>query len=165
MSVKFLRTILFALVSGLMVALLLIRTEDTEPRFIEPELRAYLNSFLSRAEQVGVKIEGVSTHRIEFVSEMQDTNIGLCYPYLNRLYINKSFWVTASKSQREELMYHELAHCLLDLPHSNNYPDIMQPKGLLGDAYLVYYNIVLHKMYNKDPNKTGVTFVWENIYP
>ena len=46
--------------------------------------------------------------------------VGWCFiNALRRITINPEFWQQAPEFQREALMFHELGHCALNLPHDN----------------------------------------------
>lgn len=50
--------------------------------------------------------------------------IGYCLSY-REVRVLKSFWESASSTERLTLLYHELGHCALGLDHVDGTPDIM----------------------------------------
>lgn len=86
-------------------------------------------------------------------NELEDNVIGRCYWGLDWQYIDidKSFWMQASESERETLIFHELGHCVLKREHNSkmnadNMPEsIMYPSIIGGYTYYTqhtqeYYN-------------------------
>lgn len=67
-----------------------------------------------------------SSIAIVFASDMSDTIAGMCYYYNDRTYadynyikINSKYWKDYSLLQREQLIYHELGHCVLYKDHND----------------------------------------------
>lgn len=76
--------------------------------------------------------------RIDFISheEMQKhaPNIvelppsfikGVCVPLTGRVYLNRDYWDVAPLHHKKRLVFHELAHCVLNMRHRFGYSNIM----------------------------------------
>jgi hypothetical protein len=50
-------------------------------------------------------------------------------------------------ADREELMFHELGHCILDRPHTNSRASIMYPYHLGGSNYMNYYSSYVSELF------------------
>lgn len=89
---------------------------------------------------------------ITYVDELPGRAVGLCVPDQEQpaIFIKKSFFKNLDYDQQEQLMWHELGHCLLgkehDASHLNNgYPtSIMYPVVFSPEEMLYYVN---HKEY------------------
>lgn len=50
-------------------------------------------------------------------------------------------------ADREELMFHELGHCILNRPHTNSTSSIMYPYHLGGGGYLANYSMYVSELF------------------
>lgn len=91
------------------------------PVSVDPEFLEYVQSFQSEGALRGkdVTAAGISIQFGDMPSE--DTN-GLCQMSgsSRAIYINRTFWSGAADSQREELIFHELGHCVLLRAHDTH---------------------------------------------
>lgn len=105
----------------------------------DPELLPYLEKFRS---EMNLKSDYVSL----YFGELEKPTIGRCrlgiFPN-SYITIDKNFWETASESGKEQLMYHELGHCVLMLGHDDElieYQGFQIPASIMnsyffGDAW------------------------------
>lgn len=89
---------------------------------IDLELSPFYYDFLKLIPK-SCKFEGLQD--IKF-SILKKTVLGECTQYLShsKIEINSVYWEVLTDSQKKQLMYHELSHCILDINHSldkNNY--------------------------------------------
>lgn len=68
-------------------------------------------------------------YSIYFVNEMEEDNIGICYKKINgyTIEINKKWWKDTDFQSHRQLIYHEMAHCLIDKLHVNEPNNYMNP--------------------------------------
>lgn len=88
----------------------------------------YVNSFVAEGRARGVSVDTFGLD-IKFVDSYGDdsspvTTIGECNIDTGRITVSKSFW-DDSPDYREELLFHELGHCLLYKKHTSVCPNIM----------------------------------------
>jgi len=79
---------------------------------IDPEFQSHVDRF---SKYLGRKVE----IRIQF-EELDDETVGLCAIYSDgyrEIEIDREYWDDAEESVRDELIFHELGHCILDLDH------------------------------------------------
>lgn len=53
--------------------------------------------------------------------------VGICYSYTNgdrRIEIDPTYWANSSDNGKEQLIFHELGHCVFNLDHNDNRLDI-----------------------------------------
>jgi hypothetical protein len=86
--------------------------------------------------------------------------VGTCNSYSDgrrEVVIDQGFWATASDDVREELVYHELGHCLLNRAHNNlldtqGQPgSIMNPYLLRESSYRTHRETFVQELFNFSP--------------
>lgn len=94
---------------------------------IDPEFQSYVKSFEDAAE-VTVWSD------IEFSDELKPTSAGTCNHSSKAIKINRAEWQKWPTTYREQIMFHELGHCVLDrathdesMKSDNNPRSIMHP--------------------------------------
>lgn len=92
---------------------------------VDSTLNQYLETFVSRARDNGVSLDTYSLSMSFSESMPQATSGGTVIGYCQRssqsqnVVIKGSYWNGASVSDREQLVFHELGHCLLGLSHND----------------------------------------------
>lgn len=95
----------------------------------------YINAFVYFGHAYGIETtEAVSKLTVTFVNVLPGTVIGLCYTDKDNpiVFIRYDYWVQADLIHREQIIWHELGHCVLDRSHEekmiNSHPvSIMYP--------------------------------------
>jgi hypothetical protein len=82
---------------------------------------------------------------VEFVDFIEKDVIADCAPFKNKIRINKNDWEMLETYSREELILHELAHCVMFLKHDKREDSIMTAKGMLGIYYVNHYNRLINE--------------------
>lgn len=99
---------------------------------VDPAFNAYVRDF---EVKIGV---GVNNVDISF-RKLNAPTIGVCYSggQFNQINIDPDFWATMNESGREQLMYHELGHCVLGLGHNDELStlDNMVVEGSIMNKY------------------------------
>ena len=74
-------------------------------------------------------------------------NYAVCEVFENRIVVDKRAWNTLkTHAEREELVFHELGHCILGLAHRDG--TIMQAQGMLGERYYtMFYSTLLNDLF------------------
>lgn len=96
------------------VALMLI-SHGLDPRGqIDPAFYPYVRDFEAT---VGAPVRGVGMS----FEDLEDSELGLCTFGLwsNEITIDSRSWATMSEPGQEQLIFHELGHCFLNLDHEN----------------------------------------------
>lgn len=88
---------------------------------INKDFQAYVNRFaqVARADNQNVEINNIV---IEYDEKMASNILGICYySRVRRVTINPRFWNSryTSNAGREQLMFHELGHCLMGRGHND----------------------------------------------
>jgi hypothetical protein len=134
---------------------------------VAPEFKPYLSKFLEDGKTYG-KTFNVSRMSIVFNNSLNGTNIlGQCsndfaHPENGgKVEINRSFWnaATVDASDRENLIYHELGHCLLLRDHDdktvfttdgfNIYRSLMASSYSNGGNFINNYTTFITELYTK----------------
>lgn len=100
------------------------RTETDLPLYyVDSELVPYLASFKTEAHAQGFLVSAIPVTMIFSRLRLKDSpkDIGLCSNTTGRLLIkiDRQYYFKHDPSHREELVYHELAHCLASREHCN----------------------------------------------
>jgi hypothetical protein len=112
------------------------RPKGTVAKEFQPYLTRLKSEAKARKVSLGNRAEAVT---IRFAFNLTDYNtLGECKPNTLEIGIAESYWVTASDVEKEELLFHELGHCLLGREHDNGlmpisggsiYKSIMNSQG------------------------------------
>lgn len=131
-----------------------------------------LQAYASRFEQVSLQQNRPVTLQditITFEETLAGNTIGLCRKgggEQPKVIINKSFWDVATNSSREQLMFHELAHCVLGRDHDNTTIMVMgyQVKASIMSSYHLYpymfepnYNYYMSELFGNTPSTNLLT--------
>ena len=87
---------------------------------LEAELSPYWDRF---TEVIGVPSRQVAG----FFTTLDVPTVGLCTSYsegLRKIEIDPTFWAKSNPLTREQLIFHELGHCVLNLDHNSNMIDL-----------------------------------------
>jgi hypothetical protein len=85
---------------------------------IEKEFEPYVNKFF---DLLGYREDII----VEFTNN--DDYAGVCYYWAvgnNEIKVNRNYWEKINEKQREQLIFHELGHCVLNKDHNNDIIDI-----------------------------------------
>jgi hypothetical protein len=112
---------IFLYVSALYYVLAIKVLFVTSYKKIDPELVSFVqdyHSFLDKYCDTG-RYNNTNFYSITFVDDMPDEDIGVCYRKINgyAIEVNKRWWKETNTQDHRQLMYHELAHCLIDKNH------------------------------------------------
>ncbi len=107
----------------IILSLLLSACAKEKVTNINPEFSVYVARFEQMGSVVGVNVD-VKSVTITFDDSLSGTNtLGVCRyggdSVVPQITINPQFWKSSSvsNSAREQLMFHELGHCVLNRPH------------------------------------------------
>lgn len=122
--------------------------EDRQDGYVDSEFRSIVTNFKEEALIRGFTIEG----KISIIFDLEDDEpgvVGACFITFNRSYvrIRTETWPFLKPEEREMLIFHELAHCLLKRKHCS-YEEDGEPISLM------YPNILKIDLYKK--KRTGL---------
>lgn len=123
-----------------------------QKQYIQSDFHEYVKSFQDNATKCG-KVLDMSSLVIKFDTEgdlISRNVLGVCEN--NEVKINPEAWKGLDSLSREELIYHELGHCLLKRSHNSNldngYPvSIMYPNLFYSMVYKMFYNNYLTELF------------------
>lgn len=101
-----------------------------ESKYVEKEMQSYVEKFkLIYGKSVNIEIK---------FEDLDPMIAGVCYSYtdpsFNYIEIDRDLFSTYSELGREELIFHELGHCILDREHTTSriaYKDTTIPKSIM----------------------------------
>lgn len=88
--------------------------------------------------------------------EIKGNSVGVCTKWSNgyrEIGIDKEYWHSISEGQKEQLIFHELGHCVLDKDHNNNtiiFSGVICPTSVMRSYAFNSYEI--NNCYNYDYN-------------
>lgn len=133
---KNLGVIVLVLLSAIFIAMTCKQMNEPEPNhYIDPRLQSYYDSFLKDAEKAGLK-PGHDIAVLDIGSidekEMGPNVIGACWKkalwhhgMVHRVYIIRIIDEFSPEAVMKGLIYHELGHCVYDLPHDKDIRELM----------------------------------------
>lgn len=114
----------------------------------ENDLVPYLERFLTDAAKYNQSYP-TNTLMLQF-GELKYPVVGNCASYTNGeriVTIDKNYWALAGDGLREELVYHELGHCLLGRGHVENVLSIMNSVLNTESEYLSEHQYMLDELF------------------
>jgi thioredoxin 1 len=139
----------------------LMHCSPTTTAYQDNSIKPYSQEFIRIGKLFKVKaIESKVRQTKVTVEAMENKNLGKCFYYFNEVIFNKKFFSKLSVENKEELVFHEFGHCILNqIEHS---PDgIMRPAGLYNpELYRQNYKVLINKLFGC---KTGdcVDIQWD----
>lgn len=140
---------------------------------IDKELKPYVETFLKYCELYKVDCSETSKFKIT-IKEIPNMSallellgqkpseyvvVGLCHPMSNEIDINLEYYLKSSNVELEQLMMHELGHCVLGKDHTEDTElAIMNPYTLLDYIYLRNYKKLINAFFNCKTNCPVVEF-------
>jgi hypothetical protein len=127
---------------------------------IHDELKPYRDRFVSEAESRSITLPD-TPGKMQFFTN-GDTDIhGGCFWADNAVYINRAYWDAASEQQREQVVFHELAHYYFHAGHVRHIEaDIMNPDAVFTDyaaSRSRYLDALFRKIYETPVDRAGLT--------
>lgn len=132
----------------LMLIFLVSCGKDGKALYVEPSSQKYVTRF----EQLSnIRIDNL----IVEIKPLEARIMGVCTTGMTtpRIALNSLYWSNLSESEREELVFHELGHCVLGYGHDDSTLNIMNTYFFEGDIYEFYYGELLTNFYKRDYNK------------
>lgn len=131
---------------------------DVEPKFTHTEIAPYLNKFkehckLYKKDCSKLETFGISIGKIPWLINYKGTTIGVCSYSKNVVLIEESYWNEATYAEKEVLVFHEAAHCVLEKDHVQGQGDhIMNPIAIFSGTYTMYYQELQDKLFDCSKN-------------
>lgn len=153
--------IIGAIATGMFLGLLMI-FPATDQSNIDDRTLPYVNKFTELTKVFKTNSASrLSSIRIS-ISDLKGETAGTCHYGFNRIVIDRGTWVTMSVVGKEELMFHELGHCILNLDHTET--GLMKPAGFYQPhIYVANYKKLINELFGC---KTGDChdIVWDESY-
>lgn len=114
----------FKVLAILLISILSLNCGKKVDAIVDPELKVYMDRF---RDEIGMPDDYVSAG---FGTLTQPT-IGLCQVDRDKytITIDPTFWATMNELGKEQLMYHELGHCAMNLGHNSATLTVTDPNG------------------------------------
>ena len=115
-------------------------------------MQPYVDTFMVRLAVAGLTPD-TSMLTVNFTDSLPSNVLGSCTMGFGIVKINRALWKTLNSAHREELIFHELGHCVLDrlhdttlvggIPKSVMYPYHLGPTVYAADARYAGYQAEL----------------------
>jgi hypothetical protein len=142
------------------LALLLVNCQNMNIKgyYVAPEIVPYVDSFIYNAKTYNVTIV-IDNILIDFTNKLEPDEMGECLSAIGLnpiIRINRSAWLKMSDSSKEQLIYHELGHCILNRDHLNTF-------GVNGNPY-VPVSIMYEYMIYDDIYDYNVVHYYQELF-
>jgi len=123
----------------------LLVTHDSKS--ITPEVSVYYDKFVGFAKECRIPINN-ATLRIEMSTDIKKEYIAVCSYVENIITVNAKIWERLTETEREQTIFHELGHCLLDQRHDDSNLNVMNTIGFIVEMnYSKYYNYFMRTLF------------------
>ena len=127
-------------------------------RSVDTDLQPYFDSYMSAVTTICKENQYYQPRRIIIkFDKLTRPTIGRCSSGLMDYTIqgDREYWKSANEEDRAELMFHELAHCVIDQDHSEDMLNYMSPEKMYDiDMHTlvkqVGFDIAIHCMSSKE---------------
>lgn len=134
-----------------------------EAKGVDTQYMSYYIKFNEISHQCGVNRD-TKTLRIETDETMKYPRVAVCYYYENIIKVNKNVWDRLSVSKREQTLFHEMGHCLLNLKHDDANLNIMNTDGFINEfTYVKNYDYFIRKLFKDCTKPKYEHFVYEEV--
>lgn len=91
--------------------LILLLTACTTPPEVSTQVRPYV--------EFAKSLTGANYNQTFSMESLPDTSIGVCYPVMNHIKLDKFYWGGMKAISKKALVLHELGHCAHLLDHDD----------------------------------------------
>ncbi len=98
------------------------------------EVAPIVAEFKKQAEKYKVPVPKLKDTKFYFLKTL-DKEYGICYTKFNEIGLNPKDWKYLSPEEKEDLVFHEIGHCVLGKEHTKNNVGIMKATGLHDSKY------------------------------
>lgn len=129
---------------------------------IESQFASYVNNFQVRSQEQGrgVVIDNLEVSMVPTLDKLGSNVVGVCYRNVDgsgtpRVEISEEYWIRMDTDAREELMFHELGHCVITRGHrgsvdASGFPlSVMNPFIFSSYHYLQNYHNYMYELFNQ----------------
>lgn len=139
------------------ILLLSVNCAPSSQGFKDNELQPYAKRFVEVTNQFGYDLEAEVRHSTIKFGETEPGNVAECYVYFNEIKINKETFTKLSNENREELVFHELGHCVLNKLHTET--GIMKVAGYYNPRYYrLNYSSIMSEFLNEAGNTIEIEY-------
>lgn len=134
-----------------------------ESKSIDTQGTQYHVKFMNFSEQCNIKVNDVSL-RIEMSDQLEDRFVAICYYQDNLIQVNRKTWKRLNNREKEQTIFHELGHCLLNQRHNDEDLNIMRSVGFIrSHLYEKYYDYFVRRLFIGCEKPLYEKFVYKDI--
>jgi hypothetical protein len=109
---------------------------------IDKEIQPYYNVYtgLIKKHCTSKQYNDYPQKLVEIVDKLHGNELGVCMPGFNsfKIQILRSWWDNSTDIEKQQMIFHEGAHCLIDQPHINDEANYMNPYFMTLSRQLSY---------------------------
>lgn len=129
----------------LALPLIMIQVGTTKECSLDKYVRSF--EFEAARKDKHVKVEAITIEIVDRLTDLDLSAVGICYRDAPKLIqIKRSYWVRTTEALREELIFHELGHCILGKDHTEH-NGIMRSALMPNDDYLANRESYLKELF------------------
>lgn len=133
------------MLSAFLLNAILLITHETKS--IDTQVIPYYNRFMDIADKCMSRVNN-ETVRIEMTDNINPSYVAVCFYATNIVQINRKVWNRLSNEKREQTIFHELGHCLLNQSHDDDDLNLMNTYGFVNKQLYVYnYDYFVRKLF------------------
>lgn len=144
---------------------ILMNCSPTTNAFQDDRVKHYVDNFITIGKQFNIpNLETkVRQTKISF-GKLGKNHLGICYYNFNEIILSEKDWNRLSVENRDEVLVHELGHCVLNQMH-NTLTGIMRPAGLYNPVYYkLNYKMLINELFECETGDC-VDIKWnDNLY-
>lgn len=117
--------------------------------YVDSAFDKIYSDFVTIGEHYGTKMPKTGAILVDDDLRSKPQVLGSCIHLGNTrlITISKSFWMKASPLEREETLFHELGHCILNRPHCFKKNELNEPVSIM------YPSILNKNLYERNRQK------------
>ncbi len=139
------------------IFLLLVNCAPSSQGLKDNELKPFVNRFSVVVDTFGYKVQGKILQSRVIFGKTEPKNIAECYAVFNEIIINKESFDKLPIENKEELIFHELGHCVLNKLHIES--GIMKPSGFYNPVYYRNnYSSIMNEFLTRGENSIDIQY-------
>lgn len=112
----------------------------------QKEVTRFQNEFIRTALKKGINLTPAKISFVDITEQFKNPSHGAAMCHRGEIFIDQYWWRQTTVWDKEQVVFHELGHCLLKLPHLKG---IMNTSAVPSPIYLKYKKDLLDQMFNQ----------------
>ena len=124
--------------------------------YVDSSFKIYIDEFMKQAEKNDMDKDSLQDFAMIFASRLDGNTAGICLHPTNTILVNAEYWKLIDEYQREDLIFHELGHCVLGRSHCDAKNEdgtpvsIMNPRVMWSATYMISRDRYVKELFKPD---------------